>query len=818
MRILKFSLPSRGNLTYARESRNFLRKILVGALVSTSVMMIPVSQASASSPVGTNRNVLVTNGAGGDLAFALANAADNDAVMVAAALGGAGSTDVAKSVGLLAANAASASGSALTQTATVRAGGVLSLYAFTATSIAIAITGGTFSASATSATTLTATPVGTTASALSATGIAFTSTAAASGTARTASVLWTAPSTAGTYTINMYRAASGETLLATNAAAGTLEATITVTVVTTSGHPLVGGTNAAANRGTVNASMFTAVASNTGANAVVLTAGSEIGAGEDAALSKGLIVKDSTNGTAQTATVLSGATLSLYALVSTTAAFTASGGSFSGSVGGPSTNPTATYSDNLRTTLLTGATSSALKQIATLWTAPTTVGTYTVSLYVGDGTSVPSLAVPGVTLAGNMTVTVVASSAGGAYSAAYSACNTATTSSSTITGVDSTGSVSNGGSWYIDFDLDDIYDQDLDTGNVVATATNGALVNLGTAGASVLTGTASTDVERSAGVGATVRISQGTADAPVTTTVTITYNGTTVCTKTVTIAGKVAKIVVSNVGTQKLSGQSTDNTYQWTYQTLGTGKTGGSLFAVLATDSAGNLVATDGIGTFSADAATLTTTVQAISVNHQSSSVSSSSLDRYAYGSWTCGAVAGEANVKIKFTTTASGESVSSDAFKARCAGDAYTYALSFDKATYTQGEIATATVKFLDSKGFAANSITAPGANTWVLPYMTGVTIGTLASGASAAAVTKADGTSSYIFTVGTTSGVTAGTYTGVVEWTALAAGTKQTPTYKIVTGGDTTTNADVLKSIVALIASINKQIQALQKLILKR
>jgi hypothetical protein len=29
---------------------------------------------------------------------------------------------------------------------------------------------------------------------------------------------------------------------------------------------------------------------------------------------------------------------------------------------------------------------------------------------------------------------------------------------------------------------------------------------------------------------------------------------------------------------------------------------------------------------------------------------------------------------------------------------------------------------------------------------------------------------------------------------------------------------NADVLKSIVALIASINKQIQALQKLILKR
>ena len=38
----------------------------------------------------------------------------------------------------------------------------------------------------------------------------------------------------------------------------------------------------------------------------------------------------------------------------------------------------------------------------------------------------------------------------------------------------------------------------------------------------------------------------------------------------------------------------------------------------------------------------------------------------------------------------------------------------------------------------------------------------------------------------------------------------------YTIKTSG--VTNEDVLKSIVALIASINKQIQALQKLILKR
>ena len=85
---------------------------------------------------------------------------------------------------------------------------------------------------------------------------------------------------------------------------------------------------------------------------------------------------------------------------------------------------------------------------------------------------------------------------------------------------------------------------------------------------------------------------------------------------------------------------------------------------------------------------------------------------------------------------------------------------------------------------------------------------------------VTDEDGVIKYTFTVGTTAGMTAGTYSGIVDFTALTAvaATKATPTYKLSTGGDTTTNADVLKSIVALIASINKQIQALQKLILKR
>jgi hypothetical protein len=426
---------------------------------------------------------------------------------------------------------------------------------------------------------------------------------------------------------------------------------------------------------------------------------------------------------------------------------------------------------------------------------------------------------------GNITVSVVATSGGGTYSAAYSACRTTTSTaaynalSTANAAVDSTGSVKNGDAWSIDFDLNDAYAGDLDSGNILVSATNGAFVALGTAGSTPVAGTGSTIVSASSpsgtgfsGTGRTVRIDQGTAGAPLSTTVTISFNGTTVCTKTVSISGKVDNLTIANVGTQNLS-VSTGSS-QWMYQEIGLFSAG--LFTILAKDSAGNIVDVDGLGTFSADAATLTTVVQGITVPTLSSSRSSTSTSRFSLGSWGCGAVAGSASVKVKFTTTGTGASVTSPAFTARCAGVPDTYTVSLDKSAYRQGDIATATVQFTDSKGNKANSVTAVGANTWVLPYFNPVTF--TGTGASATAVSKADGSVAYTFTVGTTTAVVNGSYAGVVTYDSPANGVKQTPTYSLSTGGDTTTNADVLKSIVALIASINKQIQALQKLILKR
>ena len=790
---------------------------LVGALVSGMLVAISIpTAANAIAPVGAaTSNVTIINGTpSGVIGVATINSAS------AVALTDQTATAVARSVGL----AVYAAGTALTSTAQVQLGGTLSLFNLSATSMAYVADGGTFSS-----------PVGVTGFTLTVTSTAAAFTAAATSTGATLgkAVLWTAPSTAGTYTINGYvgtQGAGADTYAAVttnNFVVGTNFGRITVTVGGT--HPAPGGTNAPDTLGNTNSSLFVAVSAASGTTGVIHPT-TTLGTGEDSAKSKGLLAKSNTFGTAQTATVLSGGVLSLYGVVSTAAAFSASGGTFSESQAGIA-GEVVTYSSSNNATVITGMVPTTggvngASAVATLWTAPTTVGTYTISLLTGFAQdsnastfSAPTTSSLPPTLSGKITVTVVAAATTG-YSAAYSACNTATTtvaaSTTYPTGIDSSSTVADGGNWFIDFNLRDGYNAALDSGNIVATATNGALINIGTtAGSAPVAGTASTDTEYGTGDSDTLIISQPTAGAPLTTTVTISYNGTTVCTKTVTIRGKVASLEVANIGTQNLSG--TGGSLNWIENTAGTlsANTSG-LFTVVAKDSAGNLVSTPStLGTYSADATTLTTTVQAIVISARSSSTSSSNANRFNVGTWYCGDTAGSANVKLKFTTAATGDVVTSPAFNARCAGAPSTYTVALDKASYTQGEIATATVQFLDSKGNKSNTITAPGANSWTMPMLTSVDWPT---GGSATAVTKTDGSVVYKWTVGTTGTFAAGTYTGVISYSGLPLSTNATPTYKVVSGGDTTSNADILKSIVALIASINKQIQALQKLILNR
>ena len=765
-----------------------LSKGLVGALVAGTFVAITPVASNAAAPVG-NQNQLGTIGT---INASLFIATENSGTAVVAS-----ATDVAssgwnaKSKGLVSKSAATSSSTG--QTAVVALNGVLSLYNKISTTTAIQVTGGTLSSPLTggNAGTLNA----------GATVALFTYVAASTSTA----VLWTAPATAGSYIINLYAATSTAASVPTTSApnnGGTATASIEVTVGGT--HPLISGTNSPDTLGAINGSMFTAVASNTGLSAVVHPAAT-LGTGE------------ATFNSAQVATVLAGGVLSLYANVSTTAAFTASGGSFA------STSGTATYSNNIRTTLITRGDTTAVP-IATLWTAPSTAGTYTVSLYVHDGISAPTTSAPAVSLAAAITVTVVAATAGGTYSAADSTCTVATTS--TRAALDDLSSTRTNASWYINYDLRDVYGVELPLGSIIATATTGGVVSHGTNAGAWGVGTDATSVALDTGGDNSVRVSQLTAGAPTTTTVKITYNGTTVCTKTVTIRGSIAKLKVDVLGVQDLSASDYLSS---TYNHDGAGGAGNGadgndgLYVITAMDSADNIVLPGASTEFTEVASTMGATIQALSFGQVATSVSSTSVNRYTRGSATCGDTAGTASVQVKHTNPTTGVITTSPAFTLRCANEAYTYTASWDKASYVQGEIATLTVKFLDSKGNPSNRklVTAQAAYTdahVIAPMMTAVTAIT---GTAAATVRPdANGVKTYTFTVGTGSGLTAGSYNAVVDYYALTAvaATKQTPAYKVTTGSTDVAFTDVLKSVIALIASINKQIQALQKLILNR
>ena len=575
-----------------------------------------------------------------------------------------------------------------------------------------------------------------------------------------------------------------------------------------------GDTNLKFSSGVAGSGLYVATQNST-TGAVIVDSATLTASTGTTARSLGLYAHNGTTGTAQTATVLAGGGLSLYMETSTNVSFTASGGTFSGATVADKT-VTGTYSQDVKTVFIANAVAST--PVAVKWAAPTTVGTYTVSVYDATATSQNTSAVGvGGSLRGAITVTVVAASAGGTYSAAYSMCNTrsAAAGHGVATGVDTTTAFANTETAYIAFDLDDAYDASLDSGAIVVTATGGALVSLASNGSTAAAGTTSTVVSSAAPTDKVVQVVQGTANAPVTSTVTITFNGTTVCTKTVTIRGEVAKLTIANVGVQDLSGNTiAADANGWITNTLGDSSRGG-VFTVTASDSAGNTVIPNQSG-FLADSATLTTTVQGITISSANVATSLSStaspFGAVSVGTWTCGSIAGSSSVKLKYTNASSGTTVSSDAFTAACADDPYTYTASFDKASYVQGELATLTVQFLDSKGNKANTVGAHGALTDSTPMLTRIT------SASGTIANKATGSRTYTYSVGTSTGLTAGSYIGTVSYASLVAGTTQTPSYKVTTGSTDVSNAEVLKSIVALIASINKQIQALQKLILKK
>jgi hypothetical protein len=299
---------------------------------------------------------------------------------------------------------------------------------------------------------------------------------------------------------------------------------------------------------------------------------------------------------------------------------------------------------------------------------------------------------------------------------------------------------------------------------------------------------------------AVLSVAQPAAGAALSTTVTILYNNVVVGTKSFVIRGKVAKVTVSSpkVGATNATTADTatvkfeDAAGNTVYPTSGSAiyPLSSTTFGITGSTAKSGYVAAAAISTTTPDAATSTTGKVA----------------------WTCGLLSTKQSISMTYVN-ADGSTVVSNAFDASCGASPYSYSASFDKTSYAPGEIATLSVTFKGQDGSLSNDASA---------IATHVSAGVSDASISAAGLTMVgaptsvdrttNGVKKYTFTVGSTEG----SYNAVVNFPTIDD--PATVSYTIKSGTTSVSNADVLKSIVALIASINKQIQALQKLILKR
>jgi hypothetical protein len=428
------------------------------------------------------------------------------------------------------------------------------------------------------------------------------------------------------------------------------------------------------------------------------------------------------------------------------------------------------------------------------------IGTATL-VVAADGTGAST---PTDVTTNSVDITVVASCASDVYTASksfvYVKGSTAADAVVASSNVDVSTSASAGSSLFINITGKNTYGTALAVGTYAVSATNGALVNIGQAETTApAKGTVSVITGTPDGIDI-VRIDPASALVTSTTVVTITHNGTAVATKSLTFYGEAASIEVVATSAGALSTGVTADT-----------ATGFLMYQYK--DTAGNVVPG---GSASLDATTQTTTIPSVTAEKAPSASAAAvtgnlltaietAIDTVTYGvmSFGCGTTSGSSTVTIKHTNAISGATITKPA-ALTCAGGIDTYTVSLDKASYAVGEVATITITAKDSTGKPVHGAAAMGGANLVSVGGGSLTV------ASAANDVFTTGVRTYKAQM-----TTAGTFNTVVS---IAGGTTKSATAKYTVTDGGVSNAEVLKSIVALIASINKQIQALQKLILKR
>jgi len=504
-------------------------------------------------------------------------------------------------------------------------------------------------------------------------------------------------------------------------------------------------------------------------------------------------------GTTQTATLLSTGKLSVYETHSANNNYDAivvTGGTITGSSGANTS-----VSASLTTAASYAATAASWGVVITPHTGATSM---TVALYTNGG--VGAMTTPtGGTLSGFINVTIASTSAAGTMSTAKSgvfynaqnATSTLVTTDNTTAGV---GSSAYDTAQYATVVIRDAYSSPVTSGLVQVTATNGAYVSMkcstSTSTQTPTTPTSSTVPYDSLAGGYCVVGAKAPSNTPLSTTVTVTANGAVVGTKGFSFTGKVAKVTLSD-------------------QTNGKATSTGTMTLAFA-DSAGNAIYPSASNTANGNGLVLNVGSTAGYSLSTFTNPTSSTAGSLTYG---CTSSNSKGKVSVDYTNV-DGTVVTSNVIPVSCSNNPLTYTAAFDKTNYVAGDIATLTVTFKDSYGDLAADIAAGtngvtrGAGTTTTPTITGSQL--TAVSAPTNADTTTNGLVKYKFVIGTT----AGKYSAIVDFPNLdSSSTPQeavTVSYSVV--DNSTSLNDVLKGIVALIASINKQIAALAKLVTKK
>ncbi len=348
---------------------------------------------------------------------------------------------------------------------------------------------------------------------------------------------------------------------------------------------------------------------------------------------------------------------------------------------------------------------------------------------------------------------------------------------------------------FLNIDLNNVYGGAAAgaSSSMIATVTGGCSLNFdttkttGTTTAVATTATAAND--------SLVILNDNTPRSCVTT---LTLDGAVVVTKTSKFLGDVATLTIDSTSTKYFAYGEAGSASETALNANG--------IIYMAKDSAGNVINLASVPTISGGTAGFQQVSFADSGLYPFASATTNGFATLDVNASSV-TVRGAGTYTLKSVRQSDGVAVYSAVQTAEINKSRYTYTASFDKASYVSGEIMTLTITAKDSAGNVAYDGQTIGTNTIAVGGATQLstiaTTDTFLNGAKSYKFSAGSTASGYGWSVDISSGSSQAAVTGTVQVTQPAGGVS---------------NADVLKAIVSLIASINKQIAALQKALLKR